>query len=184
MSTETKQDVAVSSKSRPAQNVAVSAKPAEIAETLPTQLFSPMREVERMFDRLLPHAWMRPLAVDWPAWSGLEESLKQLRSPRLDVVDRDKDILIRAELPGVEKKDVDVSVSDHVLVIKASVSRESEKKGEGYFRREIAQSDFSRSLALPDGVDTAKISASMKNGMLEIVLPKNESVQRRAVEVK
>jgi HSP20 family protein len=173
MNTETKQEVAVSTKPS-----------SEIAETLPSNLFSPMREVERLFDRFMPHAWMRPMSLEWPAWGGLEESFKNLRMPRLDVVDRDKEVLIRVELPGVDKKDVDVSVNESVLVIKGSVRRESEKEKEGYFRREIAQSDFSRSLALPGGVDASKISASLTNGILEIVLPKDESVQRRTVEVK
>lgn len=185
MSTETVQEVAVSTKPRSEQEVAAPAKPrTEIAETRPSQLFSPVLEVERMFDRLLPNMWMRPLTLDWPAWGGLTESLTNIRAPRLDVVDRDKEILVRVELPGVEKKNVEVSVSDNVLVIKGSVNKDSEKKGEGYFRREISHSDFSRSLALPEGVDSTKISASLKNGMLEIVLPKEESVQRRAVEVK
>lgn len=134
MSTEIEQEVAVSIKSRPVQDATVSAKSAEIAKTLPMQLFSPVREP----DGLLPHAWMRPLTLDCSAWSGTEDSFKNAGSPRLDVIDRDKEILIRAELPGVEKK----------------------------------------------GVDTAKISATMKNGMLEIVLPKDESVRRCAVDVK
>lgn len=176
MSTEAEQEVAVST---------VSTEPRhEIAETHPSQLFSPAREVERFFDRLMPRAWMHPFGLDWPAWGGMEEALKSVRAPRLDVIDRDKEILVRAELPGVEKKNVDVSLSDNVLVIKGSVNRESEKQKEGYFRREIARNDFSRSLALPEGVEMTKINASLKNGVLEVVLPKKESVQRRPVEVK
>lgn len=185
MSVETEQEVAVSTRSRPEQELAASAKPfAGIAEMHPSQLFSPVREVERFFDRLMPQAWMRPLNLDWPDWGGLEESFRNVRAPKLDVIDRDKEFLVRAELPGVDRKNVDVSVNDNVLIIKAGVCRESEKKDEGYYRREIARSDFSRSLALPEGVDAAKISASLKNGMLEIVLPKEAAVQRRAVEVK
>jgi len=167
------------------QEVPVVEKPnTEIAETLPSNLFSPIREMERLFDRLLPHAWMRQMSLDWPAWSGMEEPFKGLRTPKLDVIDHDKEIIIRVELPGVDKKDVDVSVNDSVLVIKGSVYRESENEKKGYYRREIAQSDFSRSLALPAGVDATKISASLKNGILEIQLPKDESVKRRSVEVK
>lgn len=167
------------------QEVIVSTKPgSEIAETRPSKLLNPAIEMERFFERLLPHSWMRPLNLDLLSWSGIEDSFKNIREPRLDVIDRDKDVLIRAELPGVEKKNVEVSVSDHLLVIKGGVSREAEERKEGYFRREISHSDFSRSLALPDGVDSTKISASLKNGILEIVLQKEESVQRRVVEVK
>jgi HSP20 family protein len=173
MSTDTKQEVSISKK-----------PVTDIAETLPSQLFSPVREFERLFDRLLPHTWMRPMGLEWPNWGGMDESYKNLRIPQLDVIDRGKEILIRAELPGVEKKDIDVSVNDSVLVIKGCVYRESKKENEGYFRHEISESDFSRSLTLPSGVDVSKINASLKNGILEILIPKDESIKRHSVEVK
>ena len=100
------------------------------------------------------------------------------------MIDRDKDILIRVEVPGVEKKDLDVSLSETALHIQAKVSRELKEQKKDYFRCEIAQGNFSRSLSLPSGVDTSKISANLKDGILEVVLPKEESVQRRSVEVK
>lgn len=173
MATETKNEVAVSNKPR-----------TEIAEPRPSQIFGPLDEVERLFDRLMPRTWMRPMAWNWPAWGALEESFSNIRVPQLDVLDRDKDILIRAEIPGVEKKDIDVSISDGTLVIKGSMSRESKEERKDYYRCEISQGNFARSLALPNGVDATKISANLKDGVLEIVLPKEESAQRRTVEVK
>lgn len=173
MAAETKQEVTVSTKPR-----------TEIAETRPSQMFGPLDEVERLFDRLMPRTWMRPMAWNWPGWSALDESLGSIRVPQLDVVDRDKEIVIRAELPGVEKKDIDVSISENTLTIKGGVCRESKEQRKDYFRCEIEQGNFSRTLALPSGVDTTKINASLKDGILEIVLPKEESAQRRTVEVK
>jgi HSP20 family protein len=174
MASETKNEVTVSTKPR-----------TEITEARPATMFGPLDEVERLFDRLMPRSWMRPMAWNWPAWGGgLEESLGNLRVPQLDVIDRDKDILIRVDLPGVEKKDIDVSISDSALVIKGSVSREAKEQRKDYYRCEIEQGNFSRSLALPSGVDSTKINAHLKDGVLEIVLPKEESAQRRTVEVK
>jgi HSP20 family protein len=173
MATETKNEVAVSTKPR-----------TEIAEPRPSQMFGPLDEVERLFDRLMPRTWMRPMAWNWPAWGALEESFSSIRVPQLDVLDRDKDILVRAEVPGVEKKDIDVSISDGTLVIKGSVNRESKEERKDYYRCEISQGNFSRSLVLPNGIDATKISANLKDGVLEVVLPKEESAQRRTVEVK
>lgn len=168
------------------QEVAVSTKPrTEIAETRSASpMFGPLDEVERLFDRLMPRAWMRPMAWNWPSWSALEGSFGNIRIPQLDVIDRDKDIVLRAEVPGVEKKDIDISISDGTLMIKGCVAREAKEERKDYFRCEIAQGNFSRSLALPSGVDTEKISANLKDGILEVVLPKEESAQRRTVEVK
>ncbi|HSG23849.1 MAG TPA: Hsp20/alpha crystallin family protein [Azonexus sp.] len=175
MTNDTKQEVDVSKKPR-----------TEIAEVQrPMPVAGALEEVERLFDRLMPRSWMSPMAAwNWPMWGGLEESLENIRAPQMDVIDRDKDILIRVEMPGVEKKNVDVSVSDGTLSIKGSVQRESKEQRKDYFRCEIAQGNFSRSLAIPGGIDKTNISASLKDGILEVTLPKEEGAQRRAVEVK
>lgn len=164
--------------------VAVAATPrTEVTPQRPTPLFAPLDEVERLFDRLMPHAWMRPMMWNWPMWTGLESRLGNIRVPQLDIIDRDQDLLIRVEVPGVEKKDIEVSVGDNTLVIKGGVKRESKEQRKDYFRCEIEQGSFSRTVPLPGAVDTAKISAKLKDGILEIVLPKEEGAQRRSVEV-
>jgi len=163
--------------------VTVSTKPStEIKESRPSQMFSPLEEVDRLFGRLMPSTWMRPLAWNWPSWSALEEVLDRI--PQSDIIDRDKDFLVRVELPGVDKKDVDVSISNSTLNIKGTVSRESKEKKKDYFRSEIAYGNFFRSINLPKDIDATKISAHMKDGVLEVVLPKIESAQRRSVAVE
>lgn len=173
MPNENKQDVAVISKPR-----------TELPESRPPQLYGPADEVERLFERLMPHTWLAPLKWNWPLWGALEESLHSLRQPQMDVIDRDKDILIRLEIPGVEKKNLEVSVTNSTLVIQGAVTREFKEQKKDYVRSEIAHGDFSRTLSIPAGVDASKISASLKDGMLEVLLPKEESIQRRAVEIK
>lgn len=174
MANETKQDVVVSTK--PA---------ADITETSrPTPMVGALEEVERLFDRLMPHTWITPMNWNWPMWRGFDESLENIRAPQMDVIDRDKEILVRLEVPGVEKKDVNVSVSNGTLALTACGRRESKEQRKDFFRCEIAQGNFSRSVAIPAGIDQTKISASLKDGILEINLPKEEGAQRRTVEVK
>lgn len=178
MATDTKNEVVVANKSatKPAQDV---------SEPRPVSLFSPLEEVEHLFDRLMPRAWMpAPMAWKWPMWGGLDQALESTRIPQLDVIDQDKEILIRAEMPGVEKKDIDVSLTNNTLNIKGSCSHESTTQKSNYVRCERSAGNFSRSLAIPEGVDTSKITAHLKDGILEIVLPKEEAMQRRSVEVK
>ena len=173
MANESKQDIAVVAKPR-----------TEVAESRPAQMFSPIDEVERLFDRLMPRGWLAPTAWNWPLWGAFDEARQSVRVPKIDVIERDKDILIRVEMPGVEKKDLEVSVSDSALTIKGVVSRASKEQKKDYFRCEIAQGNFSRSLSFPAGVDASNISANLKDGILEVLLPKEESAQRRTVEVK
>lgn len=167
--------------------VTVSNKPPAEAVDQPrssTGMFGPLDEVERLFDRLMPRTWMRPMNWNWPMWGGLEESLETIRKPQLNIIDRDKDILIRAEMPGVQKKDIDISVTNSALNIRGNVSQETKEQKDDYFRCEIIHGNFFRSLSLPDGIDSSRITASHKDGILEITLPKEESAQRRSVEVK
>ena len=176
MAVETKQQIAVSQ--RPASHLGESGKMHK------GPAFAPIEEVERLFDRLMPSTWMRPMAWNWPLWGALEETLEQIRVPQLDVIDRDKEILIRAEVPGVDKKDIQVSLTNSTLNITGSVSRESREQKKDYVRCEISRGNFSRSLSIPEGVDGAKVTASLHDGILEVILPKEASIQRRAVEVK
>jgi HSP20 family protein len=162
--------------------VAVSKKPrTQMAEPTLVSRRTPLDEVERLFDRLMPRTWLRPMAFNWPIWG--EEQFQNVRVPQMDVIDRDKEILIRVEVPGVEKKNLDISVSDNTLSIKGGTRREVKEEREDFYRCEISQGNFSRSMTLPSGVDSSKISACLKDGVLEVNLPKTEDIQRRSVEI-
>jgi HSP20 family protein len=165
--------------------VAVAKKPrTQLTEFPLASRFTPLDEVERLFDRLMPRSWMRPMTWNWPLWgNNIEEQFQNIRVPQMDVIDRDKEILIRVEVPGVEKKEIDISVTDNALSIKGNTRREVSEEKDDYFRCEISQGNFSRSITLPSGVDSSKISASLKDGVLEVNLPKTEDVQRRSVEI-
>jgi len=153
-----------------------------------TELQNPMAlpsfdEMERWFDEFLPHRFMHPFKDSWPAWPDLETYTKG-RFPKVDLIDRDNEILIKAELPGVKKDDMDVSLTDDVLTIKASTRHEEEEEKGEYHRREISRGEFQRTLRLPENVDGDKAKTSFKDGVLELKIPKEKPAKRRTIKVE
>lgn len=106
--------------------------------------------------------------------------------PRLSVEDKENQIEITAELPGLDEKDIDISIVDDVLTIRGEKKDESEEKGKDYYRSERLYGAFSRSIQLPAGTDDSKIAASVKKGVLTVTVPKSPQVQakRKKIEVK
>ena len=102
--------------------------------------------------------------------------------PSADVCETSDNFIVSAELPGVDEKDIDIEFADNVLTIRAE-RKIQEKEGQTYHRREIAGGTFSRGMKFSTPVDSAKISASYKNGILEITLPKEESLKPRKIDV-
>src|SRR5574340_316343 len=93
-------------------------------------------------------------------------------SPRIDVTENDKEMKISAELPGMDEKDIDVSLQNDMLTIKGEKKEEKEDKGKDYYRMERSYGSFSRSIPLPIEVETDKVEAKFKKGVLSITLPK------------
>lgn len=141
-------------------------------------------EMERAFDRFFRGGW--PALRRWRDMPGLDSlfELEGQRSPSLDVIDRDNEILVRAEIPGIEKKDLNISLTDNLLTIKGQAATESKEEKGDYHRHEISSFTFSRSITLPGAVDASNTAASLKNGILEITLPKVESSKRRTITVQ
>ena len=105
-------------------------------------------------------------------------------APAVDVVENDNAITIKAELPGVEPKDVEITVENNVLTLKGERRFEDEVKKEHYHRLERAYGTFARRFTLAENVDTEHIKAEFKNGMLILTLPKKAGFKRKAIEVK
>jgi HSP20 family protein len=108
-------------------------------------MFHPRQDFERFFDDFMGKGWMRPWSWDLP---DLETQM-----PRVDVIDRDDEVIVKAELPGIDKEDVEVSVTDSTLTIKGSTRTEEEEEKGDYHRREIATSYVSRTVQLPAEVE-------------------------------
>lgn len=164
--------------------------PVSTQESLPAQrsrMPAVFEEFERYMDRffddfMAPRGWLHPMRWQQPLWDRLTSH--EPRMPKVDMIDRDKEVVIRAEIPGVERKDLDISVTDNTVTIKGS-SRHEHKEEEGdYYRCEIAHGTFARTLALPGEVDADQAKASFENGVLELTLPKLKSAHRRKIEIR
>lgn len=103
--------------------------------------------------------------------------------PAVDIYDNDDNIVIKAELPGVESKDVEVEVKDRVLTLKGERCHEKEVKEENYHRKEMAFGKFQRSFTLPGDIDADKIKADFKDGILKIDIPKPEENKPKKISV-
>lgn len=143
---------------------------------------SPFEDFERAFEHLFPQNWFKGLRTDWPTW---QTNLNTLYNnyPRVDIVERDKEIIIRAELAGVDKKDIDVSINDSTVTIKGSTKKEVTEDNDDYHRCELSQGSFARTLSLPCEVKSDECVATFKNGILELKAPKTAAHKRRHVEI-
>ncbi len=104
--------------------------------------------------------------------------------PSLDVAETKNDIVVKVELPGMDQRDIDISLSDGHLFIKGKKKQEKEEKEENYHFIERSYGNFTRSVQLPKEVKRDKISASYKNGVLKVVLPKSEEAKKKEVKIK
>ena len=131
-------------------------------------------EMDRLFDRFdsgfrLPSMWrmfdMPPLAA--------QETALGFSVPAVDVSEDDKAYKITAELPGLEEKNIDVSLSGDRLVIKGEKKQEKEEKEKNYYLSERSYGSFQRTFRLPEGIDQDKVGASFAQGVLTVTLPKS-----------
>lgn len=104
--------------------------------------------------------------------------------PAVDTYEESNNIVIKAELPGVKKEDITIDVKDNVLTLKGERSADTEVKEENYYRREHSYGKFFRAFTLPDAVDSNKIEASCKDGVLKISIPKAEAAKTKKIDIK
>ena len=136
------------------------------------ELTSFRREMDRLFDRFF-EGWPFRLSAEEGEWA-----------PSVDVSETAKEVIVKAELPGMDPKDVDVTVRGDVLSLRGERKREEEEKGENFHRLERSYGAFARSIRLPAEVDAAKVKATYKNGVLNISLPKTKAASAKKIEVK
>jgi HSP20 family protein len=113
-----------------------------------------------------------------------EEAPLAAWSPAVDILESEDAYILRAELPGVEFKDLDLQVQDNMLVLKGDRKFDRETKRENYHRVERTYGSFYRSFTLPSTVDQSKIKAKLKDGVLEVVLPKMEQNRSKTVPIE
>lgn len=139
------------------------------------------REMERRMEEMMRHPLM-PLRQPLSWWRVPTEELGWM--PALEMYEKEDKFVVRTELPGMKKEEIDISVLGDTLTIKGERKTESEVKDEDYYRCELCYGKFSRAVTLPSAVQVGKVEASYDNGILEITLPKAVEAKPRKVEVK
>lgn len=143
----------------------------------PVRVLSPFEEMDRMFDDFFGRGWLRPFRWERPALAELAAA------PKVDVIDRAEEVLVRAEVPGYEKDDIEVAVSGNMVTIKGETKREEKEEKGDFYRWEISRGAFSRTVGLPADVDESKAKAALKDGVLELTLPKIEKAKKKTVKI-
>jgi len=148
----------------------------------PRRSFLGLERSENNFERMMDDFFNRRMRSWWPErWSG---EGTEFRAPAVDLFEDKDDIVVKAELPGIEKNDIDVNLTDHTLTIRAEKKKQNEIKEEHYYRSERSYGSFTRTLELPAGVQRDKVTANYNNGVLEIRLPKTAEAKTRETRVK
>lgn len=127
-------------------------------------------EVSRLFEDFFATTFPQAARGEW--------------MPALDVSESDAQIVVKAEVPGMDPKDIDISLMGDTLTIKGEKKEETTRKGENYTRMECRYGSFERLVTLPASVDPNKINATYKNGVLRVTLDKKEESKARTIQVK
>lgn len=145
--------------------------------------WDPFRELEDVNDRL-NRLFGRGTLAARPSEGGETAMTGIDWAPSVDVSETAEEFIVKAELPGVQKDDIKVSVESGVLTLRGERKQEKEEKGKKYHRIERQYGSFMRTFTLPDNVDESKIQAEAKDGILNVRLPKSEKAKPKAVNVK
>jgi len=142
-------------------------KPIDEFEKTIEQAFKPLQRLKRFFE-------------DWD----LELPTESVNFPKIDIWEDDEKYVLEAELPGFDKKDIDVNISDDVLTIRATRKKEEEKKDKNYYYAERSYGEFVRSVRLPAEIDKKAVKAKYVNGVLELTLPKTKEAKEKATKIE
>lgn len=139
-------------------------------------LVSIQDRVNRLFDDAFRNTQRQGSEEEW--------ALGGSWAPVVDIFEKDGSIVLKAELPGVDPKSVDIRVENNTLSLRGERKLDSEVKRESYHRVERSYGTFSRSFTLPNVVDTEKIKADFKDGVLQLLLPKREEAKPKQIQIQ
>jgi HSP20 family protein len=174
--TSKKTEIAITKKKTPAlQNP--QKQTFSLVPTVPTDLYEAFDDTFERFRRdfedvLFPSYWDKAMTL-----------LPETRVPAVDLEDREKDFLLKAEMPGFKKDDIEIDVQDNAVVITGEVGWKYDKKERDYICKERACKTFYREVDLPEEINVDKVTANLTEGVLEITLPKKIPKPKRKVKV-
>lgn len=155
-------------------------KSKEVVKPEPTRVPSHFEEMERWFEDV----FRRPFSLLRPSWFPRIKipEIEEI-SPTADVFEEADSVVVKAELPGMGKEDIDVKVTDDIITISGEKKKEEKVEKKNYYRMERSYGSFTRSLRLPAEVQTEKASAKFKDGVLEVRIPKTEEAKKKEKKV-
>lgn len=155
-----------------------------VATKKPGEIASRVEDIEHWMERFMDDMWRRP----FPSLLGRDRWLPirplSIRMPSIDVYEEKDSVVVKAELPGMTKEDIEVNLAGENLTITGEKKEDTEVKEDNYYRRERSYGSFLRTVALPSEVKNDEIKASFKDGVLEIRMPKTEDAKKKSVSVK
>ena len=137
---------------------------------------NPLGEFERLQDEI-----NKLFKLDYPGSSGLFD---RTISPAIDVIEKAESVVVRCDMPGIRKEDLELSLARNVLTLKGEKKSDKKKDKEKSYRNETWSGTFQRTISLPDSVDPEKVNATLQDGVLEITIAKREDVRPRQIDVK
>jgi HSP20 family protein len=160
----------------------------ELSRREPARPVSPPESAGRWFDeaeRMFEDAFRRPFSLMRPPWlPRLRATEMEEIAPSVDIFEEGDDVVVKAELPGMSKENIDVSLSGDAVRISGEKKHEEKVEKKNYYRMERSYGSFTRSFRLPAEVDTDKAKASFKKGVLEIRVPKTQEAKEKEKKIK
>jgi HSP20 family protein len=137
-------------------------------------------DLEHILDRAFRGPWLRRRF--WPAWPSLRREVEWM--PEMDVFEREGKTIIRIDLPGLKREDIEVAVEADMLVVRGRREEEKEIKEENYYCAERTVGEFSRAVSLPEGVTSEDIEATYQNGVLEVIVPRPLAAETTSTKIE
>jgi HSP20 family protein len=153
-------------------------------------IFDEFRRFEETMNRMFEEIWGIPVnrslllpgeRTSLPALSG---QIERYRKPFIDIVETDKEVVATVEMPGLNKEDIKINVTEDRLEISAETKQDEEKKEKDYIYKERRSGSYYRSISLPSSIDSDNAKASYNNGVLEIKMPKTEIKKKTPLKVE
>lgn len=164
------------------------AEDASLPEVAHYPLFTLRKEIDQLFEDAFAHFPLAPFrrwSFDWPPMREFERSVPEMdASLRTDVSETNNNYVVRAELPGMDEKDLEVTLSGGVLTIKGEKRTQRDEKEEDYHLSECRYGSFQRSFQLPSAVDQDNVNAQFDNGVLTLTIPKIKTGKSKKITIK
>ena len=152
----------------------------EIAKAEPARALSPFEEMERRFEDL----FRRPFSLLEPSWwPRLRMQEMEEVAPKVDIFEEGDNFVVKAEIPGMKKEEIEVNLTDDMVTISGEKKKEEKVEKKDYYRFERSFGSFSRSFRLPKDVQADKAKATFKDGVLELKVPKTEEAKKKEKKV-